>query len=122
MKTLATPKFMKMAHKQGIENSQLLAAVADMMAGLGNAKDLGQHLHQVRVAKGNRGKSAGFRTYAMVVASERAIFLYAFQKTDGDNLSRVEMDMWRRFSKSYAEWSDAAVDAAIAKGELVKIE
>ncbi len=122
MKNLITLGFQRWARKNKIQTKQLLKAVEDLKAGLADSKSLGHHLWRLRVARGNRGASAGFRVYATWVEEQRVIFLHGFQKTDADNLSKELLQATKQISQLYAELSDQAIQGLIERGELKQIE
>lgn len=118
MKTLTTSPFQRWAAKQGIENSQLLAAAKDLAAGLADANPLGHHLWKFRVAKAGRGKSAGFRVFAAYMKDDRLIYIHGMQKTDGDNIPKGELRALKEISATLATLSNNDLQEQIRIGKL----
>lgn len=122
MMTLTTSAFSRWAAKQGIDDGQLLAAADDLEAGIADANPLGQHLWKFRVAKEGRGKSAGYRVFAVFVKDDRVIYLYGLQKTDRDNIPRGDLKHLKDFSEALAQLDTADLEMQIQRGGLRLLE
>lgn len=81
--------FERAAGKEGLTDQKLCAAVAEIEAGLIDAR-LGGSLLKKRIAKGGRGKRGGLRTIVAYRQHHRLVFLYVFAKSDRDNISEQE--------------------------------
>ena len=68
----------------------MLEAIYNLEKGLSVA-DLGGNLYKIRVKRGNRGKSSGFRTIVVYKKEDRAIFLYGFGKSEKANIEASEL-------------------------------
>ncbi len=119
---MITLGFQRWARKQKIQTKQLLKAVEDLKAGLADAKSLGHHLWRIRVAKGNRGSSAGYRTYLTWVEEQHVIFITGIRKTDQDNLSKGDLETVKHFSQEFAQLSEQELQTLIDNGQLILIE
>ena len=76
----------------------MLEAVANLENGLSTA-NLGSFLYKVRVNRAHSGKSSGFRTIIVYKENDRAIFLYGFGKNEKDNISRAELQYFKKLGK-----------------------
>ena len=90
MKKLSTKWFKKWAKKAKLSNQDMLEAIYNLEKGLSVA-DLGGNLYKIRVKRGNRGKSSGFRTIVVYKKEDRAIFLYGFGKSEKANIEASEL-------------------------------
>jgi hypothetical protein len=78
--------FAKVAAKEKISDATLAEAVHRAESGLIDA-DLGGGLIKQRLARQGSGKSGGYRSILIFRSGERAIFVFAFAKSDKANLS-----------------------------------
>lgn len=121
MKTLALKAFARWAAKHEISSESLLE-VARRPATLGSAVTLGQQLWKVRIAKGNRGKSAGYRTILLHVLGDRIIFLYGFEKNESPNVSPTQLADLQAVGRVYAELPRDLLELLIRNRELIDLE
>ncbi len=87
---LNTKWFRKWAKKNKLTDYDLIDAVGNFQKGL-SSTELGSNLFKIRVARKNRGKSAGFRTIIAYQENDRTIFLYGFAKNDKSNIDKKEL-------------------------------
>lgn len=87
--------FAKFAAKEKISDVSLADAVHRAESGLIDA-DLGSGLIKQRIARQGGGKSGGYRSILIFRSGERAIFVFAFAKSDKANLSAAERSIARR--------------------------
>lgn len=76
--------FAEWSASEGTSDADLLAAFEDLKNG--NGASLGGHVHKVRVATGNRGKSAGARTLIAYKKDNHGFFVYGFTKNQRANI------------------------------------
>ena len=98
----------------------LCAAVAEIEAGLIDAR-LGGSLLKKRIAKGNRGKSGGFRTIVAYRQHDRLVFLYVFGKNERDNITEQERVALSEIGDEYMRLSPQKLDQLVAKGTLMEV-
>jgi len=121
MNRLKTKHFSKWAQKSGLADSDLLRACHELEKGLFAAK-LGGNVFKVRIAKGARGKSSGYRTILAYMENVRIIYLYGFSKNERDNISPNELDAFKKLSKDYLALSPSQLVYAETAGMLIPLE
>lgn len=112
--------FERFSRKHGITNTALLEAIARAERGLVDA-DLGGGVIKQRVARAGQGKSGGFRTIVLYRTSERAFFIYGFEKSDRDNIDDDEEAAFKKSARYVLRLSVTQLDALIAKGQLTEV-
>ena len=90
--------FAKFAAKEMISDATLADAVHRAESGLIDA-DLGGGLIKQRIARQGGGKSGGYRSILIFRSGERAIFVFAFAKSDKANLSKAELKVYRKAAR-----------------------
>lgn len=83
--------------------------------------DLGGGLIKQRIGRPGQGRSGGYRTLLAFRREDRAIFVFAFAKSELDN---IQDDQLRVLKELGQEWLDAnalTLEMAIADGSLVEI-
>ena len=120
LRVLKTRAFSRAARKEGLTDQTLCAAVAEIEAGLIDAR-LGGSLLKKRVAKGSRGKSGGFRTIAAYRQHDRLVFLYVFAKNERDNITEQELVALSEIGDEYMRLSLNKLDELVAKGTLIEV-
>ncbi|MEO9190415.1 MAG: type II toxin-antitoxin system RelE/ParE family toxin [Acetobacteraceae bacterium] len=89
LRVLKNRGFSRACRKNGLTDGALCEAVAEIEAGLIDAR-LGGSLLKKRIAKGSRGKSSSFRTIVAYRQRDRLVFLYVFGKNEQDNITEQE--------------------------------
>ncbi|WP_235816936.1 type II toxin-antitoxin system RelE/ParE family toxin [Bordetella ansorpii] len=97
MRVYKTRPFAKWASQEGLTDSALLAAAADIRMGLADA-ELGGHVIKKRVALPGRGKRGGARTLLAYRRDDRFFFIYGFAKNERDNIDERELQSLKRLS------------------------
>ena len=97
MNKLATKWFKKWAKKIKLNDQRLLDSINDLATGLSTV-DLGGHLFKVRVKSQHSGKSSSYRTLIVFKAEDRAIFLYGFRKNEKSNISKSELQYFKKLA------------------------
>ena len=95
MRKLSTKWFKKWAKKANLSNQDMLEAVVNLEKDLSVA-DLGGNIYKIRVKRGNRGKSSGFRTIVVYKKEDRVIFLYGFGKNEKSNIDKSELQYFKK--------------------------
>ncbi len=112
--------FNRWAHKQGLDDLSLCAAVREMILGLYDA-DLGGGLVKKRIARSGKGKSSGFRTLIATNKGERWIFVYGFPKNERSNIDKNEEEALKKLATELLSLTSAALEAAQNNDELMEI-
>jgi len=121
VRVFKTSWFKKFSRKEDITDKKLVSAVKETEAGLHDG-DLGGGLIKKRVARPGKGKSGGYRTIFVYRAGELSIFLYGFAKSDEDNISNLELDVFKKLAANYLNYSAKELAKAVTEKELVEIE
>lgn len=121
MRIFKNKAFNKWAHKEGVDDGCLRAAINEMECGLIDA-DLGGHVVKKRVAIGGRGKSGGGRTLLVYKIGDKAFFVYGFAKNVRANINADELKALKYLAKELLSYSDKTITAAILHGALIEVE
>jgi len=120
LRVLKNRGFARAARKEGLSDQALCAAVAEIAAGLIDAR-LGGSLLKKRIAKGSRGKSAGFRTIVAYRQQDRLVFLYMFAKNERDNITEHEQAALSELGDQYMRLPSAKLDDLVMSGTLIEV-
>lgn len=121
MKRLKTKHFDKWAKKSHCTDLDLIEAAQELEKGL-FAANLGGNVFKIRIAGQSKGKSSGHRTILAYKKNELLIFLYGFSKNERDNISKQELDAFRKLSKDYLALSSSQIEHAEKAGILISLE
>jgi hypothetical protein len=121
MRIFKNKAFAKWAAQEGLTDSLLLAAVAQVEQGLLDA-DLGGHVVKKRIALPGRGKSGGARTLLVYKNAHKTFFVYGFAKNARANISADELKALKHLAKELLEYSDKALTQAIHQGALTEVK
>jgi hypothetical protein len=119
MRIFAIKRFSKWAQKNGLSDTALRDAVAEIERGLVDA-DLGGNIYKKRIATKGRGKSASVRTIVAYSKGNRTFFLYAFEKSQRANIKDNEKEQLKILGGYYLNCSDAELEEMIASGEMIE--
>lgn len=113
--------FAKFAAKERISDATLADAVHRAESGLIDA-DLGSGLLKQRIARQGGGKSGGYRSILIFRSGERAIFVFAFAKSNKANLSAAELKVYRRAAGIMLELDEGQIETEVEAGRLVEVK
>ena len=108
--------FAKFPAKEKISDAMLADAVHRAEAGLIDA-DLGSGLVKQRIARQGGGKSGGYRSILIFRSGERAIFVFAFAKSDKTNLSAAELKVYRKAASIMLELGEDQIEKKLKKAD-----
>jgi hypothetical protein len=111
----------RFARRQRIAGASLSEAIERAERGTIDA-DLGGGIIKQRVARPGQGRSGGFRMVVAYRAAERAVFLFAFAKSDRGNIDDDELEALRTIGANWLAASAELVGQAIEDGDLKEIE
>ncbi len=120
-RTFKTKTFARWARKEGLGDPVLLRAVAEMEAGLMDAR-LGGNLFKKRVARPGGGKSGGTRTIVAGNLRDRWFFLYGFSKSERDSIDDDELRALKRIAEALLAMNHAILARALREGQLLEVE
>ena len=112
--------FARFADKQNIGDDDLSEAVSRAERGLIDA-DLGGGVIKQRIARKGQGKSGGFRSVVLFRQGERAFFVYAFAKSDRDNIDQSELSTYKTAAAVYLNYTDDELALFLKQGTLMEI-
>lgn len=84
--------------------------------------DLGNGLIKQRIARQGGGKSGGYRSILIFRSGERAIFVFAFAKSDKANLGAAELKVYRKAASIMLELGDDQIETEVEAGRLVEVK
>ena len=114
LRVLKNRGFARDARKAGLTDEVLCKAAAEIESGLIDARLGG-------VAKGGRGKSAGFRTIVAHRQADRLVCLYVFGKNQRDNITEQERLALSEIGDEYMSLTVAKLDEMVAQGVLIEV-
>ena len=120
MRIFANRWFARFADKQNIGDDDLREAVSRAERGLIDA-DLGGGVIKQRIARKGQGKSGGFRSVVLFRQGERAFFVYAFAKSDRDNIDQSELPTYQTAAAVYLNYTDDELALFLKQGTLMEI-
>ena len=121
MRIFLTRGVVRFARRQRIADASLGEAIERAERGTIDA-DLGGGLIKQRVARPGQGRSGGYRMIVAYRAAGRAVFLYAFAKSERDNIDADELEALRTIGANWLAASVELVGQAIEDGDLKEIE
>lgn len=120
MRIYKTRQFNKWAGQEGLTDTALIAAVAEIENGLLDA-DLGGHVVKKRVALPGRGKSGGARTLLAYRLGDRAFFVYGFAKNERDNIDDKELKALKQLAAIQLGLTPKELAHALREGKLIEV-
>ena len=121
MRKLSTKWFKKWAKKVNLSNQDMLEAVVNLEKDLSVA-DLGGNIYKIRVKRGNRGKSSGFRTIVVYKKEDRVIFLYGFGKNEKSNIDKSELQYFKKLGSDLLSLNAKQLTDSIEQRILFNLE
>jgi len=121
MQVYKTKWFARFARHGEIPDAALREAIHRAERGLIDA-DLGGGLIKQRVARAGKGRSGGYRTVIAYRDKGRAIFLYAFAKSERENVEPDELLLLRELAENWLAADAAKSRKEIELGNLKEIE
>lgn len=121
MRIFKTKWFARFARQEGIDDAKLVEAVQNLESGLVDV-DYGGGLIKQRIARDGGGKSGGYRGIIAFKAETRSIFVFAFPKSEKDNLTTVELREYKKAAAIYLKMTEEQIDLAVDKKELIEVK
>ncbi len=113
--------FSRFARKEGIVDTDLCAVISNVEEGLIDA-DLGGGVVKQRIARGNKGKSGGYRSIILFRAGDKAFFVYGFAKSKQHNLTRDELTGFRELADEMLGYDDTALTRCLQVGAIKEVK
>lgn len=112
--------FKRWASKEGLSDSLLKLAIAEMQQGLVDA-DLGANVYKKRVPLLGQGKSGSLRTLIAFQVDNKAFFIYGFSKSTRSNINVKEMKSLKLLAKELLNYSEEKLKKAIDSGSIEEV-
>jgi hypothetical protein len=87
-----------------------------------NCVELGEYLYKVRIAYGNKGKSAGYRTLIAYKSNHRSVFLVGFAKNEKSNVTKSELADLKNLARLILSYNNEEMECAVVSGAIIEIE
>ena len=110
-----------LCEQRNIDDAKLVETVQSIEGGLIDA-DYGGGLIKQRIARDGGGKAGGYRSAVAFRSENRSIFLFAFPKSDQENLSIVERREYKKAAALYLGMTEKQIQKAIESGVLTEVE
>lgn len=120
MRVFKNAWFERFACNEGLTDEMLREAVTRAEKGLIDA-DLGSGVIKQRIARQGQGKSSGYRSIIIFRSGDKAFFVYGFPKNKRDNISKDELNAFKKAAKELLKLSSEHLTALISKGSMTEI-
>jgi hypothetical protein len=120
LRIFKTKDFSRLARQQRIGDGQLVEAVNRADRGLIDA-DLGGGLIKQRVPRPGQGRSGGYRVLLAFQFDARAIFLYAFAKSEQENVEPDGLRYWREVAATYLKLDETRLVRLVTQHKLFEV-
>ena len=87
-----------------------------------STSNLGSNIYKVRIAKSGKGKSGGFRTILVYNKNNRAVFLYGFSKNEQSNISKTELNYFKKIGADLLKLSEDELVLSIKSKALQEVK
>jgi hypothetical protein len=119
LRVFKTRWFERLARKEKIRDVALVDAVARAEKGQVDA-DLGGGVIKQRIARAGQGKSGGYRTIIFFRKGDRAVFAYAFAKSDRENIDANEEKQFKEAARHVLGLTEKQIDELLKNGDFVE--
>lgn len=121
MRVFKTKWFTRFASKEDIDDAKLVETVQNTENDLIDA-DYGGGLIKQRIARDGGGKSGGYRSVVAFKFEDRTVFMFAFAKSDRENLTIVEKREYKKAAAIYLGMTVEQIQKAIDNGALIEVD
>ena len=121
MRVFKTKWFIRYARRERIKDASLAESVAPAERGIIDG-DLGGGLIKQRVARSGQGRSGGYRTLIAYRSGDRAVFLYAFAKSERENIENDELASLREITAAWLKADGAALQWQVSEGLAMEVD
>lgn len=120
LKIYKTRVFDKWSKREGLSDNALREAVNEMNRGLIDA-ELGGGLVKKRMAKAGHGKRSSYRTLLAFRCHYRAVFMTGFSKSEIDNITLDEKNVFKRLCAIYLNASLNEIESMCHAKKLIEV-
>lgn len=121
MRIIKTKKFSKWAIKSEISDIGLIDAAKEIALDVYEA-NYGSGVLKKRISNKGRGKSGSARTIVAFKKGNNCYFVFGFEKSDKDNISKNEEKALKLVAKTLLAYSDDEIDSKVAEGSLIEVD
>ena len=121
MRIFKLRSFSRWAEKHDLTDAILKSAVEEIAAGCVEAS-LGGNLYKKRIATKGRGKSGSVRTILTYSAGSKTIYLYAFEKSERDNIIDKEKAALQVLGSFYLNMDDKELEERLSSGAIIEVK
>ena len=121
MRIIKTKKFSKWATKSKISDSDLVNTAKEIELGVFEA-NYGSGVLKKRVSNKGRGKSGSARTIVAFKKGNNCYFVFGFEKSDKDNISKNEEKALKLIAKTLLSYSNKEIDFRVEEGSLIEVD
>jgi hypothetical protein len=121
LRIFKTKDFARLARQERIADGQLVEAIKRADRGLIDA-DLGGGLIKQRVPRPGQGRSGGYRVLLAFQFEARAVFLYAFAKSERENIEPDALRYWREVAATFLKLNETRFAHLIAEDKLFEVD
>jgi hypothetical protein len=119
MRILKNTWFSRFAQKEEISDITLKSIVEKLEKGQFDS-NLGGGVYKERIARSGKGKSGAYRSIIFFKQSELAFFVYGYEKSAKSNITRSELDGFKRLSKIMLSMTKEQIDMEIKAGRYLE--
>jgi hypothetical protein len=112
--------FARFARKARISDADLWKAAQLANEGVIDA-DLGGGVIKQRIARAGEGKSGGSRSIVLFRKSDRAVYVFGFEKKDMANIKADDLEAFRELAKVILGYTNAEIEKVTEAGALIKV-
>ncbi len=110
----------RFTRREQIADASLREAIQRAERGVVDA-DLGNGIIKQRVARSGQGRSGGYRMLVAYRAGSCAVFLYAFAKSERDNIDADELLTLREIGAAWLTADSERITQALTEGALQEV-
>ena len=121
MRIFKTKWFSRYARQEDLNDTKLVEAVQNIQNGL-VAADYGGGLIKQRIARDGEGKSGGYRGIIAFRSETRSVFVFAFPKSEKENLTKIEVREYKKAAEIYFKMTEAQITLALEAKELIEVK
>lgn len=120
MKVYKNAWFGRFARKENISAEMLWDVVERAESGQIDA-DLGGGVVKQRIARPGAGKSAGYRSIVLFRKGEKAYFVFGFPKSELGNISKSDLEQFKKMAKHVFALTHKQFEQLIANGQFEEV-
>jgi hypothetical protein len=120
MRILKNTWFSHFAQKENIDDKTLKKIVEQLEKGQFDTS-LGGGVYKQRIARSGKGKSSGYRSIIFFRKNKVAFFVYGFAKSNQANISKSELDGFKKLASYMLSMTDDQINMEMKAGRYIEI-